>query len=1606
MHTLSISPEDTNVKAHVLPKSLKVSNLKSSEPQPVSASTNYLSLAPRSTPIDGRHFENDGPGHLANAGARHDNDFVRIRNIHILPTADEILSQRGPYMPFKPFNQPHFLPRGPERLIDTLFRHLRYENVEGLKDCVYVAAQKLLTISSHGSDYEPCEDTPNGNRCYLFWEAEFEELLFHDRQGLMVRISYLCPKKLRGRKIFNSGRFENGMVVALVGLDNEGNELSVVFFEAYLSQSTDSMVSRGGKGVRAAVQLRFAQPENIDDLRRTVRYSQGLASGRFVLVDFPRRLLNGFYPVLNRLQQLQRSDLAFTRYYAPRRESEENVGLLPPSYSILEGAVIDFKNPSQDAICRGKPLRDLIADKSEFLQFLKEGTGLDEGQAIAFVEAMNRELALVQGPPGTGKTYLGSTLVQAILSAVGSSQTPILVVCLTNHALDAFLKELLEKGVRKIARIGGGSREDWTKKYNLKSLVSSTKLRQIERHTRAKEYGAAKDLAIDGSDICEATNAPNKLGWYTVSKHLRDNYKDVYRQFMLAARTDDPLQSMGIHKRIGGFPYALWSSGGDLEVLAESVSGDFAMFLGRNSIEGNDRQIDLGIFYHVLRDVLSQMRQNSCDAMENIWMLSHRERCELMAKWASEIDHEATAKDIVNIHLQHQAAVSRLRLVREEIEARCLSMQEVVGLTTTACASKWSLLQRLRLRVVICEEAGEVMEAHSLCTLLPSVEHAIFIGDPLQLRPQLVEQSLSLETKTGSLYRLDESLFERLTNSKSGIKTLPHSILSVQRRMHPDISQIAKSTLYPRLLDHPSTKLHSAVGGLRDRTYWFDHRIPEDQCFGFSSATKSFSNRFEVEMVSGLVQYLVQSNVYGLGDIAVLTPYSGQLAQLIQSLHRSCSLWLSESDKEALLEGFLTDKELESPGPVDLDMAGMLRISTIDNFQGEEAKVVILTTVRSNPECRPGFLKTINRINVACSRARDGFYIFGNSQSLQIVPMWNDIIQLFRSQNRLGMTLKIRSCSQNLSHDPGYFPVQQPEDFAKIPPCQARCNQLLPCGHICTQSCHPLELHASSIMKCEAKCNKVHETCKHPCTKACWEPCGSCIASSSKRSLRCRHDIMIPCAEQKSNIPPLCQIVVEELTLRCGHKFLVICGFRDQEPLCSEACDFILDCGHRCVGVCETCHKTGHAPCAQKCGKKLGCHHNCDAGCHENESCPPCQQPCQERCSHGRCRGKCNEPCQPCLRVTNTSECCSNNGLYICALDVIINRNPQKLTSTVDCLIMNVGRKYHMLGKRLQHSDIMLRETSKLFRSQIRPSPLSAGHNRRVIQERGSGIAEVQAHVLEIKEQLVIPLEADLRHLQEQLQIPKTNSPFGLRFVLLFYRCRYTSLVDLLKTSEFLLTLDDPSCQCRILAESIRRTVIIHSNRNTSSLNNSIIECESKSLNTLEVETRLLQLGFYSLAKRAVKLNCARGRDIADEARGFSGDVPDDTAIRENFSGLGPFKLDLDLTIQRMATLCRRYPKSAGLYVKLVDSTKHAIYSNHKLPYLFPAETGSVERAWGSPECSKLVKCVNHHVYPADSFDDCPECGKEVVGSDEVNYEQFLSETEFLSLMRTQNHTE
>lgn len=62
------------------------------------------------------------------------------------------------------------------------------------------------------------------------------------------------------------------------------------------------------------------------------------------------------------------------------------------------------------------------------------------------------------------------------------------------------------------------------------------------------------------------------------------------------------------------------------------------------------------------------------------------------------------------------------------------------------------------------------------------------------------EPALSLETTIGASYRLDESLMERMmVPSTPGVQPIASSRLDLQRRMHPDIADLMRATLYPFL---------------------------------------------------------------------------------------------------------------------------------------------------------------------------------------------------------------------------------------------------------------------------------------------------------------------------------------------------------------------------------------------------------------------------------------------------------------------------------------------------------------------------------------------------------------------------------------------------------------------------------------------------------------------------------------------------------------------------------------------------------------------------------------------------------------------------------------
>jgi superfamily I DNA and/or RNA helicase len=146
--------------------------------------------------------------------------------------------------------------------------------------------------------------------------------------------------------------------------------------------------------------------------------------------------------------------------------------------------------------------------------------------------------------------------------------------------------------------------------------------------------------------------------------------------------------------------------------------------------------------------------------------------------------------------------------------------------------------------------------------------------------------------------------------------------LEVQRRMRPEVSTLIRETIYPRLLDHTSTLNLPDVMGMRKNVFWLDHRYLENDRESDIHHSKSASNPWEVDLVHAMVRHVVRQGVYRSSDIAVLTPYTGQLQKLRSAMRGDFEIVLSDRDQEALEnDGFTVndDSPTTSQGPAQQD---------------------------------------------------------------------------------------------------------------------------------------------------------------------------------------------------------------------------------------------------------------------------------------------------------------------------------------------------------------------------------------------------------------------------------------------------------------------------------------------------------------------------------------------------------------------------------------------------------------------------------------------------------------------------------------------------------------
>jgi hypothetical protein len=135
--------------------------------------------------------------------------------------------------------------------------------------------------------------------------------------------------------------------------------------------------------------------------------------------------------------------------------------------------------------------------------------------------------------------------------------------------------------------------------------------------------------------------------------------------------------------------------------------------------------------------------------------------------------------------------------------------------------------------------------------------------------------------------------------------------------------------------------------------------------------------------------------------------------------------------------------------------------------QGEEATVVLLSTVRCNEDGHIGFLSHRNRVNVMLSRARHGMVILGSAATLRAsaaqaaqrsgrgggaatgggAAMWGEVLGMLEREGRVGRCLRVRCGNHGTDTEIG-----EPEDFMRLAGdggCQLPCGEALSCGHSC-----------------------------------------------------------------------------------------------------------------------------------------------------------------------------------------------------------------------------------------------------------------------------------------------------------------------------------------------------------------------------------------------------------------------------------------------------------------------------------------------------------------------------------------------------------------------------
>ncbi|WP_039168138.1 AAA domain-containing protein [Gallibacterium anatis] len=539
---------------------------------------------------------------------------------------------------------------------------------------------------------------------------------------------------------------------------------------------------------------------------------------------------------------------------------------------------------------------------------------LNDAQCIAFSRLIsNGPLSLLQGPPGTGKTEFIAAFVHYLFTV--QKVRNILLVSQSHEAVNTAAER-----IRK----------------------------HCQRLKTPLEIVRFSNREIADSEILEDVFSPNLVG--QKCHQLNVNKLDNIRQLGRA---------MGLPES-----YLLERAKIEFEIGTQIRRYEKIVKNHKEDIDEDEKR---------LRQPIERAIREQAKALGIIDNMIEVQ--EIMPALVRKLDeqHDITpaesvqARKLIDLTRDMLDVLSNDRTNYDEFLAR--SRQLVVGTCVGIGQKHIGIADNIYDWVIVDEAARSI--SSELAIAMQSGTRILLVGDHKQLPPLYsAEHKNALARRLGISKRgeeLDQVLgsdFERVFNSEYGKRTC--ATLKTQYRMAPAIGSLVSACFYNGVLENG--KADSDVPNIyfrlpeiwQNSVTWLDTtKLPNSY---HDKLKNSFSNRAEADTIIQLLKNLADDDTFMQSDV---------VKKCLEKNEQAIGVICMYGEQKKLIRKLFNEKMWDD------HFRRLVKIDSVDSYQGKENRVIILSLSRHDKEYSTGFLYLPNRINVALSRAMDKLIIVG-----------------------------------------------------------------------------------------------------------------------------------------------------------------------------------------------------------------------------------------------------------------------------------------------------------------------------------------------------------------------------------------------------------------------------------------------------------------------------------------------------------------------------------------------------------------------------------------------------------------------------------------------------